>query len=143
MEFQILSREEIEVGIVVCTPYVVISISDPGTRRPKILRPAGFRDALYLKFHDAVPVESPPLPARIKPMRLRHAEQIWDFVCRYRDQVGTVVVHCEQGMSRSPAVAAALCRQFNGDDRHFFQQYQPNEYVYALMLSALPCAPGP
>lgn len=137
MEFLVASRDEIERGIAVRSPYVVISISDPHRRQPKIRKPAGFRAALYVKFHDAVPVETPRLPKHIVLMRREQARRIWKFVCRYRSQVGTVVVHCEQGMSRSPAVAAALSLQLNGDNGKFFQEYQPNMYIYHLMQSEI------
>jgi predicted protein tyrosine phosphatase len=70
-----------------------------------------------------------------------NARAIWDFVLRYRDHVETIVVHCEQGMSRSPAVAAAICRALGGDDGQFFQQYSPNQYVYGLLLETIPEEP--
>jgi hypothetical protein len=40
---------------VIRTAYVVISIANPEKRRPKIRRSSGFRDVLFLQFHDAVP----------------------------------------------------------------------------------------
>ena len=64
------------------------------------------------------------------------AAQIWRFVREHEGQVGTIVVHCEQGMSRSPAVAAALCKAKGGDDARFWRQNQPNPYVYQLVLNA-------
>jgi len=135
MDFIPVSREEIERGIIVRTAYVVVSISDPGTRRPRIKRPAGFRDVLYLQFHDAVPMSGFTQPDDIVLMTSDQARQIWDFVLSYEGRVETVVVHCEQGMSRSPAVAAALADYFGGQ---FFLEYQPNEYVYELMCSVAP-----
>lgn len=61
------------------------------------------------------------------------AGEIWEFVRRQPVSVGAVVVHCEGGVSRSPAVAAALCKGLGGDDSCFFRQYKPNAYVYRLM----------
>jgi predicted protein tyrosine phosphatase len=61
------------------------------------------------------------------------ARQVWGFVRQWEGQVGSIVVHCEQGMSRSPAVAAAICRAFGGDPEDFFREYQPNQYVFRLM----------
>jgi len=135
MKFIVASRNDIERGIVVRTPYVVVSITDPGTRRPRIPKPAGFRDAMYLQFHDAEPVKGERLPSEIVLMTRGHAEMIWDFVSRHQDRVGTVVVHCEQGMSRSPAVAAAIAKRFDINNDCFFLQWQPNVYIYALMCS--------
>ena len=50
--------------------------------------------------------------------------------------VGSVVVECEQSMSRSLAVAAAICKALGGNDSKFWLEYQPNEYVYRLVLEA-------
>jgi predicted protein tyrosine phosphatase len=121
VEFIVVGREEIEQGLVVRTAYVVISISDPGKRRPRLRRPSGFRDALFLKFHDAVPDDGVVSSEEIVLMTTDHAAAIWAFVDRYRDTVGTIVVHCEQGMSRSPAVAAAISKVLGGSEKPFFQ----------------------
>jgi predicted protein tyrosine phosphatase len=67
-----------------------------------------------------------------------HAREIWDFVLRHRD-VERVVIHCDAGISRSPAVAAALARVLNGDDVEFFAgRYRPNMRVYTLRLDYAP-----
>jgi predicted protein tyrosine phosphatase len=138
MEFMVVSRDEIEQGIIVRTAYVVISITDPGSPVPRIIKSAGFRDALRLRFHDAVPGTDTILPNNVVLMTSDHARQIWDFVFNYQDRVDTVVVHCEQGMSRSPAIAAALAGTFDDNNDRFFLEYQPNEYVYKLMRLAAP-----
>jgi hypothetical protein len=39
-------------------------------------------------------------------------------------------------MSRSPAIAAAICKGLGGDDAQFWWEYQPNEFVYRLTLDA-------
>ncbi len=74
------------------------------------------------------------LPTGVKLMTADDAAAIWKFVNRYRDDVGAVVVHCEQGMSRSPAVAAAIAYAWALDDAPFWRRHQPNRYVYDLML---------
>lgn len=138
MDFIVGGRQEIERGIIVRTPYVIISIRDPGKRKPKIRKPTGLLDVLYLQFHDAVPDERIPLPEKVVLMTEEHAKQIWDFVLRYRDRAGTIVVHCEQGMSRSPAVAAAIALYLGENDSRLLEEYHPNEYVYDLLRSASP-----
>jgi predicted protein tyrosine phosphatase len=129
----VTDRASIERGIVVRTAYVVISISDPGTRRPSIKKTAGLRDVLHLAFHDAEPTRALTLGEGIVLMTEDQARQAWEFVRAWRGRVGSIVVHCEQGMSRSPAMAAAICRAFGGDDRRFFREYQPNRHVFRLM----------
>lgn len=136
MDFVVAGRQEIEDGISVRTAYVVISITDPGSRPARIQRPAGFRDVLRLQFHDAMPVKGFTLPADIVLMNEDHAKLIWEFVKQWQETVETIVVHCEQGMSRSPAVAAAICKALDGDGSQFFQEYMPNRYIYDLLVAA-------
>jgi predicted protein tyrosine phosphatase len=134
MEFIVVSREEIESGVLARNPYIVISITDPGSNPAKIPRTAGLRDILRLEFHDAEPVDGFSLPPEVVLMNKNQADQIWRFVNQWKASIGTIIVHCEQGMSRSPAVAAAIARQANGEDRKFFQEHMPNIYIYNLLV---------
>ena len=136
MDFIITDRETIESGLLVQTSYVVISIRDPHKRPAKVHKQAGLRDVLFLSFHDAEPSHMMALSGKIKLMTPKQAKQIHQFVDKHKEDVGAIVVHCEQGMSRSPAVAAALCKTMGGDDKNFWRDYQPNMYVYRLMLKA-------
>jgi len=135
MDFLIASRQEIRDGLVVRQPYAVISISDPDKPRPRIRRPATFRGVLHVQFHDAVPVDDFELPEEVVLMTADHAREIWQFVDRYRTVAKLFLVHCEQGASRSPAVAAAIAKVLGEDESRFFKEYVPNEYVYKLLLS--------
>jgi predicted protein tyrosine phosphatase len=133
MEFIVTDRASIEHGILVRSAYVVISICDPGEREARVRKQSGLRDVLCLAFHDAEPSETLALPNNIVLMTEHQARQAWEFVRKWAEHVGSIVVHCEQGMSRSPAVAAAICRAFGGDHQCFFREYQPNRYVFRLM----------
>lgn len=64
------------------------------------------------------------------------AKQIIEFVNKYKD-IKTIYVHCDAGISRSPAVAAALSLKINGNDYEFFKKYIPNRLVYRIMLNEL------
>jgi predicted protein tyrosine phosphatase len=64
----------------------------------------------------------------------RQAHQIWDFALRHAPGVQWFVVHCDAGMSRSPAVAAALAHGLGLDPRPFFFQFVPNMHVYRTMV---------
>jgi predicted protein tyrosine phosphatase len=134
MQFIVVGRDEIERGVVVRVPYVVISISDPGSPKPRIRKPTLLRGSLFLKFHDA----EDRLQPDIELMKPAHARRIWQFVLKHRSEIGAIVVHCEQGASRSPAVAAALCKTLGGDDQGFFEEFIPNRYVYELLLKMSP-----
>mgnify|MGYP001306606723 CR=1 FL=1 len=64
-----------------------------------------------------------------------HAHDILDFVTLQWPQIKLLMIHCEQGLSRSPAVAAAIARLKTGKGRRFFQEpYLPNGYVYRQLL---------
>jgi predicted protein tyrosine phosphatase len=137
MTLVVCGRDEIESGVTVKSNYVVISIRDPERRKARVRRQSGLKDVLYLAFHDAELSKATKLPDDIKPMTADRARQIWAFVRKWEKLVGTIVVHCEQGMSRSPAVAAALSRYFGGDEGYFFQNYQPNLLMRGLMVEHL------
>lgn len=141
MNIIVTDRQSMEEGIVVRSSYAVISICDPGRTKAKIKKASGLVDVLYLSFHDAEPTDSLRLPPDIKPMTREQAEAIWRFVDTHKDSVGAFVIHCHQGMSRSPAIAAALARFLYLDDREFGLRYQPNPFIYHLMLRTMPKSP--
>lgn len=126
-------RQEAERGVLIRSTFAVISISDPGTPTPKVRRPAHCLGVLHLSFHDAEPHRS--LPAGVVLITSEQARAIRAFVEEH-SQAGTFLVHCEQGASRSPAVAAAICKARGGDPSSFFEDYVPNQFVYETVLSA-------
>lgn len=111
----------------------MISISDPGTRRPRIRKTAGLRGVVSLRFHDAEPVPGVNLPDHVVLMTSADAESIWSFVLRWHAEVGTIVVHCEQGMSRSPAVAIGIALTLDLDAANILTDSQPNQFVLELV----------
>ena len=139
MKIMVTDRQTIESGMVVWTPYIVISIRDPGTPKPRIPRTSGLKGVLHVAFHDAEPAKNFRTPSKIVLMKPAQAKAIWRFVRRHRDAVGSVVCHCEQGMSRSPAVALALAEALGGNAEHIRTNYQPNQYVYDIMRAATAC----
>ena len=136
MQILVTDRDTIEAGLRVKSSYVVISIHDPDKPRAKVRKQAGLRDVLYLGFHDAEPTGTLVLPKEIVLMTPEQAAEICRFVQRHREDVGAIVVHCEQGMSRSPAVAAAISKLCGCDEKRFWREYQPNQFVHGLVLDA-------
>jgi len=132
------SRRDVETRPLVRVPHVLISIRDPGTRRPRLLKHSLRRDTLFLAFHDAEPAEIFALPPNIKLMTPTQAAEIWAFVLKNIGKIDAVVVNCEQGMSRSPAVAAGLLMGLGLDATRLMETYQPNAYILRLMLDANP-----
>jgi len=92
---------------------------------------------LHLAFDDAEPSATLQQPPWIRLMSSRQATQILRFVDEHKDHVGAFVVHCHQGMSRSPAVAAALAKYLGVDDRPFWKEFTPNMHVYELLRQAM------
>jgi len=136
MEFIVSDRESVEQGTLVRSEFIVISIRDPEKPKARIPKQSSLRGVLYLAFDDAEPTPNRKLPEFIKPMTPAQAQKVIRFFEKYEAKVGAVVVHCEAGMSRSPAVAAGLCKRSGGDDSEFFKFYMPNRYVYRLVLRA-------
>lgn len=59
------------------------------------------------------------------------AHDILDFVTQQWGRIETLLVHCDAGISRSSAVAAAIARLKGEDEAEFFDEpYDPNPRVY-------------
>lgn len=117
-------------------PYVVISLANANVSHPE-LRESPYRlGVLRLAFDDVEPTRRKPHDART-PMTPAHAREIRAFVEAHLEAVELIVVHCEAGVSRSPAVAAALWRWLEGTRGPFFDLFRPNEHVYRTLSEAL------
>lgn len=133
---RVADREQVERGLRVRRPYVLISIRDPGRRR---VRPKANRlcvAMMELAFHDAEPVPGFEPARPIRYMTEDDARAIWRFLDEHFGKYAVIVVQCEQGMSRSPSVAAAIAGRLGLDDTRFWRDYQPNSYIYKLVRSA-------
>lgn len=67
------------------------------------------------------------------------AKRIAEFAERYVGKNISLIVHCDAGISRSSAVAAAILRHYTGDDAQIFDDYNsydPNMLVYFKVLKA-------
>ena len=137
MKFIVTDRRTIEAGIVVGTPYIVISIYTPYWPKPVIPRRCGLKAVHATSFHDAEPTEGFSLPVDIVLMTPEQAREIWKFVKRHQEEIGSIVCHCEMGISRSPAVAIALAEFFGGDVAEIRANSDPNQFVYRLMKQAI------
>jgi len=149
MLFSVLSRGEIELfPNDVHVPHVIISITNPGSRPAVIKENEYTLDVLRLSFEDEEDTEKAGWDIRRleawekhfgpwRPFRKADAEAIRDLVTSCEPEA--VIVHCEAGISRSAATAAALAKHYNGDDRVFWMmpRYNPNKLVYRVLLDVL------
>ena len=136
MKIHVFGREEIETGIRIKPAYVVISIRNSGEPLAKVKKQTGLRDVLYLAFSGIEPMEGVRLPREMKIFTPAHANKICAFVHRHKADVGAIVVHCEKGKSRSPAVAAAISDALGLNAKRFWQLHTPSKYIYKTVLDA-------
>lgn len=128
MNFQVETRGSIT-RIDPKVPHVIISISDEAGDRAEPATNDLTLDVLFLDFHD--------INASREDMTLfseAHAKKILDFFQRYRNEASLVIAHCTAGMSRSPAVVAALQKITTGNDDVWFKTKTPNSLVYNTVL---------
>ena len=114
--------------------YAVISIQDTHTDGFGITFSENkyCKAVLTLKFDDIVrPVEG----AQIFTEKM--AEEIIRFIRTNKD-VETLLIHCYAGQSRSRAVGAFAVWFLGGDNSAYFKKYNPNEYVYEVLMQTLP-----
>jgi len=104
---------------------IIISITDPKEAEYHNM----FRKPiLKLKFHDMhyLPVED-----RFILFNKEMAQQIVKFIKKYQD-ADHLVVHCSAGLSRSPAVAAAISEYLH-IPHTFFETHLPNTMVFSIL----------
>ena len=131
MKFKVFSRDEIK-GYSLKEDHVVISICAPEDTPAELAKIDSRLDTLHLFFHD--------FDRKIKGYKLfsiKDVRKIIDFVEKYKNKVKCIVVQCDAGISRSPAIAAALSKAMACGDNHFFTHYIPNRYVYSLLYLEL------
>lgn len=139
IQIMVLPRLAIE-GQTIDDDTLVISISSPRQEKPRI-------DASHLyKFQFEDVVEEYVLEANayrdkliVKPMEYEMAESIAEIAYEHRDKKRWII-HCEAGISRSPAVAIALSRYFevfpdDGRLRKMFPGF--NRHVWTMVGRAM------
>ena len=112
-------------------PWACISIVTEKNSWPKISE-ANRVGLLQLAFADITTIDGDEERA----FNEDHAHQILDFVKEVWERINVLMVHCEEGNSRGPAVAAAISRIHLGEDRLYFlpHMYWPNRLVYRILL---------
>ena len=139
-KFLVYNRESIEAELPHEAPHIIVSIQSPKDPRLPVLRTSRRTlRVVRLVFHDMDDMHKKHLPpeewARYEDdcFGPAHARQIIAAV-RMHPDAEELLVHCDAGFSRSPAVAAALSKALTGDDKHFFRTYSPNMRVYRTIL---------
>ncbi|MCO6455779.1 MAG: hypothetical protein J5I93_10830 [Pirellulaceae bacterium] len=112
-------------------PWAGISITTDDGDWPELGRESCL-GLLQLQFAD---LETPHPGERL--FDERDAHRILDFVGETWPRIHRLMVHCQAGLRRSPAVAAAISRIYLGHDANWFQYgvYEPNMLVYETLLN--------
>lgn len=160
MDYYVYSRASIEgCALHVEAEHIIISIQTPNdphgeARLPICEQTLG---VLRLVFHDLDQAPPPPTPGLVRLgfnqdeidahmlgvpsytlFDATRAREVVEFARKHHPRAKRLLVHCDAGMSRSPAVAAALASGLYGDgDGDFFRAYHPNRRVYHHILRAL------
>ena len=120
-------------------PTLIISISDTDTPIPNILAEhkkenSNIVHVEFLQFDD---IDYDKEVDGLKPMSVEDAKVIVDTFEQYRDKIEQIIVHCDAGYSRSPAVAAAIAKATGESDEMYFSggEYCPNRHVYRTLLN--------
>jgi len=113
--------------------YVIISITSPGDVDASIPPDPRLHGVHRLSF-----VEPDEGNNAQREFTAAEAGGVWSFLSDYVDFVDTVVLHCDHGACRSPAIAAALSKWLIGDDSTFQSEYAVNPQIFKTLLETAP-----
>lgn len=141
MQIKVTNRGTAEV-IKFDIPYIVISIHSTGSSPANIPNHSACLGILPICFDD-VPYDINTDKVQCKAIAKDQANQIWTFVDYYlnfnkdisQQKAELILIHCDAGVCRSPAIAAAIDLVYSGNnDKWFKPPYLPNKKVYTTML---------
>ena len=118
---------------------IIISIRDPNKVKPEFnINNSSIKDILYLSFYD-ISEETKSIFGGYKSMSPIDAILIRDFVLKWQNEIDTIWVQCEIGMSRSAGIAAAIMEYFDMYSNEILEsnQYYPNRLCYNLTKNAI------
>jgi predicted protein tyrosine phosphatase len=109
-------------------------VTNPEKEDAEIAESSFKRAVLRLKFHDIAGNKFFKNENTEVAIDEEQAQSILSFVREHLAEIELVVCQCEEGVSRSAAIAAALSKILNGQDDFFFNNYWVNRWVYKLLL---------
>lgn len=110
-------------------PWACISVSDPNSPPAKINN----SNTLFLHFDDVSYNETDMVP-----IQKDHAKQILEFAKKVWDSVDLLMIHCNAGLCRSPAIAQVLSEIYQPEQSQYFPQlYLPNKLVLSTLREVL------
>jgi len=74
---------------------------------------------------------------KLKLFETADALKVLTFFESVKDKIDVLYIHCQAGISRSPAIAAALCDLYGIESSaNWFFNYSPNFFVYRKMMDS-------
>lgn len=109
---------------------ILISITEPTY---DFKAPDGYRDVLYLKFHD-ISGERKDSDREHIFFNEQHAKEILGFIAKY-PYIKKLYIHCNVGIFRSAGIALALHEIFTGESGRKLPEYRlHNKHVTKVIL---------
>ena len=142
IKFEIHSRQSIPNVVIKDAPYAVISIccyeEEFANLNIHEMNPHCM-DILKIRFDDIVYKDESTLKKEGKKYKLfttSDAEEILSFFYSIKDRIGTILINCDAGISRSSAVTASLLKIYKDDDSEIYNspKYRPNSLIYRTLL---------
>jgi len=118
-------------------PYIVISVTDPEKSEAEIFDSPFLANVLRLKFHDVDGANKFKFTFENSGdifMNEGHAREILSFVNSNLLEISLIICQCEEGISRSPAIAGALSKILQNEDEFFLKNFWANRWVYNLIF---------
>lgn len=136
--FLVLGREEIK-NFEPNVKSILISVTDPESIEAELIESKNLINILRLKFHDIGKTKKfGNEHISDLPMSIEDANKIWNFIIENFSKPQLIICQCEQGVSRSAAIAAAISRVLQNEDQYFFENFWVNRYVYDLLIENKP-----
>jgi predicted protein tyrosine phosphatase len=135
MELFVYSRDALARVTPNEVPHVVISITTTPGDVARFPVPPTCLAVLRLSFADLLPTEV-DASTRHHLFSRAQAERIWSFWDQHRARIERLLVHCDAGHSRSPAIAAAIAEDAGLEHESFFRRYEPNAHVLETMRAS-------
>jgi predicted protein tyrosine phosphatase len=129
LDVWVYSRAAIERVAAHDVPHLIVSITSALDDVAPVPTNEHTLEVLRLVFLD-VPAHLPVA------MTDEDADTILDAIDRHRARLARVIVHCDAGVSRSPAVAIGIARYLGVDDAELCARHRPNPHVLDTMERA-------
>lgn len=138
MNIRVMSKNEalMYTNLKYIKPCAIISINCLNDTAPAFRDNDNVKAILKLYFND---INRPYKDLEPRQEQLKGLKEFVDTI-KENEEIEELIIHCTAGISRSAAVAAAICQYLNLDELEIIwnnHQYVPNTLVYELAIKEL------